>query len=80
MQWLATARKDRCQEAVAESADHYQVADHQRTLLVGGGAHQEEELQLEDYHHQEEDRHLEDQGNSVEGVCFPTVSCIKVSS
>ena len=78
MQWLATARKDRCQEAVV--ADHYQVADHQRTLLVDGRAHhQEEDRHQEDYHHQEEDRHLEDEGDSMEGVCFPIVSSIQFS-
>ncbi len=70
MKWLATARKDRCQEAVV--ADHYQMADHQRTLLVDGRAHHQED-------HQDQDRHQEDEG-SMEGVCFPTVSCILVSS
>ena len=81
MQWLATARKDRCQEAVVEVAGHYQVADHQRTLVVDGRAHhQEEEEDHQDRHLDHHldlllDLHLEDE----ETLRFPIDSCIEVS-
>ena len=52
------------------------VADHQRTLLVDGRAHQEEE---ED-HQEEEDRHQDHHMDSTEGVYFLPVPCTQVSA
>ncbi len=84
MQWLATVREDRYQEAVAVAVDHCQVADHQRTLLVDGRKNHQVHHQVRHRDHRQDQDHHQDRHqvemDSMEGVCLPHVCCTQVSS